>query len=435
MTTFKNYKFKDYISKTLNDINFVSPTPVQEKALPLILKKKNVAIKSPTGSGKTHAYLLPLLQNINIEEKRTSVLILLPTRELATQIYQNIKAFTINEPNLFVKLLVGGQEEQQVNLIPQIVVATPSRIHKIGLVNANLNLSKLTTVVIDEADMLMENGFFTEIENILNQFKVKQTIFLSATINEELKKVLESSIDDLHFIIENKSANPQEIKHYLLPLRHLAREEILISLVKSLNPYLLLIFVSKKEDIHLVSEALTDFHIAVIHGDLQQNERNAILKRIQGGKYNIVVASDMLSRGIDLPVSDVINFNLPYKKEYFLHRSGRTGRNGKTGNVYTIVDKFDLVYLQNLINLKETDFIKIKDNTIIKAKNPFVVEKKKYESEEVKKIVNSHRHDKVKPGYKKKVKELIQTQLQKEKRKAIQKKVQATIKRGKKPNA
>ncbi|MDR0831333.1 MAG: DEAD/DEAH box helicase, partial [Bacillales bacterium] len=414
MTTFKNYIFKEYIEKTLKDINFITPTEVQERVVPFVLKKRNVIVKAPTGTGKTHAYLLGLLQNINEDEKRTQVLILTPTRELALQTFQIINEFVKNEERLKIKLCIGGKDSEVIKEVPQIVIGTPSRILKLIMNKSKLNLSKLSSIVIDEADMLMESGFVSEIEAILETFKVNQTILLSATINQELRKVLVKYLFNPEYVEIGKSANPFKIKHIIVPLKHLDRTDVTISILKNINPFLTIVFVSKIENIQKVFEKISNegFKVGILHGKLTQQERTSILKRIQSGVFQVIVASDIASRGIDLTVSEVINYDLPYNSEYFFHRSGRTARNEAEGKVYSIADEDNLKKLQTLIDIKQATFMRFKDGAVI-LKNPYVVIKKKFKSEEVEKILKYHKGDKIKPNYKKKVKLLVEKQKQK----------------------
>ena len=439
MTTFKNYQFKDFIFDTLDKMNFKNPTPIQELVIPLALQGKDVIGKSPTGSGKTHAYLLPILNKIDTSIDKVQAVILTPTRELATQIYENLVMFQKYDQKLKLRLITGGLDRarmiEKVNNTPHIVIGTPGRIKDIGLDKAEFNLMSTDILVLDEADMIMETGFMDDVSLLAAKMKDNlQMLVFSATIPNHLKVFLDKYMHNPK-LVELSNINPGTITHVAYPTRHHNRMDVLLNVINGINPYLCLIFASKKDSVNeIYNYLLNNGHkVGIIHGDLDNKVRRQMMRRIKDNEFVYIVCSDIAARGIDIEgVSHVINYDLPKELEFFYHRAGRTGRNGYDGICYTFYDKEDLPIIMKLmkgnINFLHQEY---KNNEWVDLKSLTPETKKKEPTEldlKIKTIVNKSKKQPVKPGYKKKAKEEIEKVKAKHRREIIKKDIKKRIK-------
>ena len=439
MTTFKNYQFKDFIFDTLDKMNFKNPTPIQELVIPLALQGKDVIGKSPTGSGKTHAYLLPILNKIDTSIDKVQAVILTPTRELATQIYENLVMFQKYDQKLKLRLITGGLDRtrmiEKVNNTPHIVIGTPGRIKDIGLDKAEFNLMSTDILVLDEADMIMETGFMDDVSLLAAKMKDDlQMLVFSATIPNHLKVFLDKYMHNPK-LVELSNINPGTITHVAYPTRHHNRKDVLLNVINGINPYLCLIFASKKDSVNeIYNYLLNNGHkVGIIHGDLDNKVRRQMMRRIKDNEFVYIVCSDIAARGIDIEgVSHVINYDLPKELEFFYHRAGRTGRNGNDGICYTFYDKEDLPIIMKLmkgnINFLHQEY---KNNEWVDLKSLTPETKKKEPTEldlKIKTIVNKSKKQPVKPGYKKKAKEEIEKVKAKHRREIIKKDIKKRIK-------
>ena len=439
MTTFKNYQFKDFIFDTLDKMNFKNPTPIQELVIPLALQGKDVIGKSPTGSGKTHAYLLPILNKINTSIDKVQAVILTPTRELATQIYENLVMFQKYDQKLKLRLITGGLDRvrmiEKVNNTPHIVIGTPGRIKDIGLDKAEFNLMSTDILVLDEADMIMETGFMDDVSLLAAKMKDDlQMLVFSATIPNHLKVFLDKYMHNPK-LVELSNINPGTITNVAYPTRHHNRKDVLLNVINGINPYLCLIFASKKDSVNeIYNYLLNNGHkVGIIHGDLDNKVRRQMMRRIKDNEFVYIVCSDIAARGIDIEgVSHVINYDLPKELEFFYHRAGRTGRNGNDGVCYTFYDKEDLPIIMKLmkgnINFLHQEY---KNNEWVDLKSLTPENKKKEPTEldlKIKTIVNKSKKQPVKPGYKKKAKEEIEKVKAKHRREIIKKDIKKRIK-------
>ena len=443
MSNFEKFNFKEYINKTLSDLHFESPTAIQEKVLPLALNGKDIIGKSPTGSGKTHAYLLPILQNIDVTVNEVQAVIMTPTRELATQIYNNLVEFTKNEERLRLRLITGGLDRsrmiQKVSKVPHIVIGTPGRIKDIGLDNAEFNMMSAKMLVLDEADMIMETGFLDDVSLIAAKMPDKlQMLVFSATVPQTLKVFLQKYMHaPLLLEITKKEVTPETIDYYLVPARHRDKKEVLLNVLSGIQPYLCLIFCSKKETVTEIYSFLkkNKYNVGVIHGDLEPNIRRNMMKKIYNNEFAYIVASDIAARGIDIEgVSHVINIDLPRELEFFFHRAGRSDRNGAHGICYTIYNKDDVQTLYKIMDSKVSFKSVEYKNDEWKELQPLVRPRKKKEysddlNNQIRSIVVKNKAKKVKPGYKKKVKEEIEKTKKKHRREMIKKNIKDQIKK------
>lgn len=441
----KTETLKPWILKTINDCGFKKMTDIQEKTLPLTLAGKNVIGVSSTGSGKTLAFLIPALNKIELNQDLQCI-ILTPTRELARQISSNIELFKKNEKKIKSQLLIGGNDLQKqvtnLNRIkPQIIISTIQRFEEV-LINKAINITKINTLILDEADMLMDLGFMSKIEKIILDIDNNniQKMGWSATLHELLSIRLSKIFKDTSIItVGNSIYENEKIKHSIIhnsdPLKTL---DIIIN---NTNPYLCLIFCNTIKEVKEVYEFLLKKNKSVImlHGGLSSRERKNNYKSIKQLNYQYVVASDLASRGLDIDgASHVISWNLPKELEWYVHRSGRCGRSKYTGESIVIYNKKDDAKIISLQKKGITfDHVTIKnDNLVSKKFQPkvFKLQFDKKVNDEIKKVLN--KKTKVKPGYKKKKENQIQKIKQKSKRRHIEESVNKNrIKEYKKANS
>lgn len=438
---FKSYNLKSEIKQVLEAIKFNNPTPIQNLVIPSALKGKDIIGRAETGSGKTHAYLLPLVNKIEINLEKTQALIITPTRELANQVNQMLKPFA-EALNISVQLLVGGLERSrsiEKSTVPQIVIGTIGRINDLGITNPYFNLPNINTLVIDEVDMVLEASNIEELTKLLGKIKpTTQVLAFSATISQPIEVLLKKYMNNPTLLDTNvKQINPTTIEHIAYPTKHQPRLMILNSLLKNINPFLAIIFASRKETVNELYQDLKTrkLNVGVIHGDLDQTTRKTMLKRLRNHEFTYLVASDIAARGLDIEgATHVINYDLPYEKEYFFHRAGRVGRNQATGVCITLYDNEDMNYLkylkENGISFRHAVF---KDFKLVDLKSLFKEKRKTNQklhpqAVAIRKVINMHKKDKVKPGYKKKIQAEIDQIKRKHKREIIKKDIQRQIK-------
>lgn len=444
----KDYNFKDFVYNTLvNTKGYEELTEIQKEVVPLALKNKNIIGRSSTGSGKTDAFLIPIMERIYVDSENVEVLIIAPTRELASQIYGNALDYVSNEKKLRVKLLTGGFDRKRdldkKGLNPHIIIGTPARLKDLLLGNGMYDISKVKTIVLDEIDMIFEMKFLEDIDALMSKLKRDvQTLVFSATISEQLKVFIRKYMESNVLIdLSKKELTASEVKHYAIPLKGKTRKDALLNLVSSINPYLCLVFASKKENVNEYFKVLREkgYNVGLIHGDLDSRSRRQAMKKITGFDYEYVVCSDIAARGIDIEgVSHVISVDYPYNLEFYFHRAGRCGRNGDVGECYSFYDEKDEKIIKQLINKGlKIENVDIK-NGVMKNLKPFVREKvnKKLDPElakEIRKVSLKNKNAKVKPGYKKKIKEEIDQIKRKHKRQMIKKSIEEQRKKSYKP--
>ncbi|WP_261806672.1 DEAD/DEAH box helicase [Lapidilactobacillus luobeiensis] len=343
---FADYGLKPSILTGLTEIGFRQPTPVQNAVIPVLLAGKDAIVESQTGSGKTHAFLLPLLSRLEKHEELAQLVITAPSRELATQTYEMTKALlTASNEHWSTHLYVGGSDkERQIEKLqrqqPDIVIGTPGRI--LDLVSsAALRVDQVRFLVIDEADMTLDMGFLNQVDAIASKMPANlQTAVFSATIPDKLQPFLRKYLHAPEQIkLAPKSVINPQVENWLFATGGKNKAELVAQLLTLGQPYLALVFANTKQTV----DELTDYlkkkglRVAKIHGGLQPRERKRVMKQIENLEYQYVVATDLAARGIDIPgVSLVINYELPQDQEFFIHRVGRTGRNGLSGTAITL---------------------------------------------------------------------------------------------------
>lgn len=342
--TFKQFQLRDFLLEGLEKLGFTTPTTVQTEAIPAILRGQDVIGRSQTGTGKTLAYVLPVLQQIDIARQELQALVLAPTRELTRQIVDTIEQLT-SDTGIEVVLIQGGtdinRQIQRLRRNPQIIVGTPGRV--LDLINKEKLMSHTAKyLVIDEADMMLEMGFIEDIEKIMQKMKreIQITLF-AATLPPKVAALAKTFMKQPRHI----EINPGElmlsaIENVFFKVRIGGKGEALLDLVRLYNPYLGMVFALKKEQ---VNELVTQLYQAGykaegLHGDMQRGQRQQVVRRFREAKIQLLVATDIASRGLDIEgVTHIFNFDLPINVDQYIHRIGRTGRAGATGTAVNLI--------------------------------------------------------------------------------------------------
>lgn len=420
---------REFIKKAIEELGFQEFTEIQTKVIPKALKGNDIIGCSQTGSGKTHSFLIPIFENLNLDLHDVQVVITAPTRELADQIYKNARQLAAHsETRIDIRKYSGGSNrDKEIERLkksqPMIVIGTPGKIKDLAVKENVLNIYKASVFVIDEADMSLDVGFLDDIDKIASLMsKDLHMMVFSATIPEKIRPFLRKYMTSPEEVyIKPQELSSLNIEHIFIPMKSKDRDTILLDLLRTINPYIGLIFCNKKEVVEQVASLLTNkgFKIAKIHGDVSPRERKRVMERINKAEYQYVVASDIASRGIDIDgVSHVINYELPKDMEFYVHRSGRTGRASYEGmaiSLYTVNDGKYLDFLESKgINIV---YKEVKNNVLVVKR-----ERKERDKRDLihggfnKHTVNVHKKNKkVKPGYKKK----YHQDLQKAKRKSL----------------
>ncbi|KRL04995.1 DEAD/DEAH box helicase [Liquorilactobacillus oeni] len=428
--TFQQFGFKSFINEALKEINFKQPTAVQEKLIPVIMEGKSVVGQSQTGSGKTHTFLLPLLNELDPEVHEVQAVITTPSRELAYQIHEAAKQI-VRKSTKTISLAnyVGGTDKQrQVEKLqhrqPQLVIGTPGRI--VDLMNEQaLDIHKAHSLVVDEADMTLDLGFLKEVDTIASALPQDlQMLVFSATIPEKLKPFLKKYMQaPVIEEIKSKTVISPTIDNWLLSTKGKARNDLILKLLTLGQPYLALIFTNTKTR----ADELTDYlraqglRVAKVHGGILPRQRKRIMREIQNLEYQFVVATDLAARGIDIEgVSHIINDEIPEDLEFFIHRVGRTGRNGMKGIAITLYDPNDDTKISEL----EEMGIKFKPKALKNGEIVDSYDRDRRQKRHIKKekldvglvgLVKKERK-KRKPGYRKKIKRAIRNKEQQDRK-------------------
>lgn len=419
MTTnkFTKFQFKPFINEAIEDIGFFEPTEIQERMMPLILKGESAIGQSQTGTGKTHSYILPILDKINPAKQEVQAVITAPTRELASQIYQEVLKVVSHAKSgeeISARLFIGGTDKlrtiDKLKTQPHIVVGTPGRINDL-IKDQALFVHTAPIFVVDEADLMLEMGFLEDVDQIGARMPEKlQMLVFSATIPEKLKPFLKKYMENPKYVhIEPKQVTAANIKHLLLPAKHRNKKTLVFDALSEFNPYLAIVFTNTKKMAEEVATGLVQKGLKVgrIHGDLSPRERKRMMKQIHDLEFQYIVATDLAARGIDIPgISHVINYELPTDLDFYIHRVGRTARAGNSGLALTIYETSDedkIIRLEKQgisfthVDLKDGQVVEIDDRNRRKNRQKRTDETDKKAKSLVKKP------SKVKPGYKKKM--------------------------------
>ena len=427
---FSHFGFKPFIDKAITQLRFREPTEIQQKMIPLILRGESAIGQSQTGTGKTHAYLLPILEKLDPERAEVQAVITAPTRELADQIYRETLTITklgVETEQLDVRCLIGGTDKkrtiEKLKKQPQIVIGTPGRIHDLIREQA-LFVHKAASFVIDEADLMLEMGFLYDVDQIAARMpKDLQMLVFSATIPEKLKPFLKKYMENPKYAhVQPQQLAAENIEHVLVPLKSRKKIDLLSDMLRVYNPYLAIIFTNTKVNADAVADLLLEkgFKVGRIHGDLQPRDRKRMMKQIANLDYQFIVATDLAARGIDIEgVSHVINYELPSDLDFYIHRAGRTARAGSSGIAATIYEPSDEDKLNQLekvgisflhMDLRNDEWVKQDDRNRRKKRV------KQIDDLERKARSLLQKPKKVKPGYKKKLNQQVESFKKRERR-------------------
>lgn len=383
---FNELKVNPLILQGIEKMGFEAMTDIQMKVIPLALKGKDIIGQAPTGTGKTVAFAIPVLNEISADTNRVQAVILAPTRELAVQIAKEVN--TVGEQMHSIKALAiyGGEPiERQITALrkrPQIIVATPGRLMD-HMRRNTINLSEVKMVVLDEADEMLNMGFREDIHAILEEITtMHQTMLFSATFSREIEEIAFQFMNDAIKINANqKSLTVSLIDQYYIDVYQKDKIEV-ISRIIDINEYKLsMIFCNTKKDVdEVTSDLLTRGFLAeALHGDMKQMQRDRVMQRFREGTINVLVASDVAARGLDIDdVEIVFNYDLPQDDEYYVHRIGRTGRASKTGISVSLVTRSERSQLRQIIRYTKAEIKKMEVpslDKVLKVRTKRIIER------------------------------------------------------------
>ena len=367
MNAFQTLGLEAHLLQAITDLGFETPSEVQEKTIPTLLSKEcDLVALAQTGTGKTAAFGFPMLQKINIESRTTQGLILSPTRELCVQITNEIKLYGKYCKGLNVTAIYGGasitDQAKNVKRGTQIIVATPGRMK--DMINRRLvNISKIDYAVLDEADEMLNMGFFEDIKSILSYTpKEKSTWLFSATMPKEVSIIAKKFMSNpMEITVGHKNIGSKNVSHEFYLVGSRDRYPALKRLADANPNIFAVIFCRTKRDTQKVAEKLIEdgYNAGSLHGDLSQNQRDLVMKSFRNKQIQMLVATDVAARGIDVDdITHVINYQLPDEIETYTHRSGRTGRAGKTGLSMVIITKSEQRKIKSIEKMIQKQFVK-----------------------------------------------------------------------------
>ncbi|WP_282926330.1 DEAD/DEAH box helicase [Helcococcus kunzii] len=373
---FNELNLSNELIKAVADMGYETPSPIQEKAIPTLLEGRDVIARAQTGTGKTAAFGIPLVEMIE-DENYIQGLILVPTRELAKQVSDEIKKIAKHKPHVKSIVIYGGSDmRRQIKSLKSgtnIVVGTPGRVMD-HLNRRTLKLSKLKFLVLDEADEMFDMGFRDDMKTIIDQTNTnRQTCFFSATMGNdilEFSKLYQKNPQQI--LIEQKELTVEKIKQYYLEMDSKMKKEILNRLLGMYNPNLSIVFCNTKR---MVDQLVTDltklgYNVDALHGDMKQSQRDNVMKRFRASTIEILIATDIAARGLDVENVDlVVNYDLPQQNDYYVHRIGRTARAGKKGISFTFVTSRDRNKLGEIERYTNSKMEKMELPTIFDVRN------------------------------------------------------------------
>ncbi len=342
MQKFEELNLPETLSNALEKIGFHEPTEIQAQAIPVLLAGKDLMACAETGSGKTGAYMIPMLKDL-LEDPNSQGMVLAPTRELAQQISEFIKTLMPDERAFHTTRLVGGQDIRKqfksLQRKPRVIVATPGRLID-HLKRNTVQIHQVNRLVLDEGDRMIDMGFAPQLQQILKFLpKERQTSFFSATMDDKVKSLAKKYLHKPAQLILNNSRPVAKIKQTIIQVDFKDKDACVIDELNARTGSII-VFVKTKHRTDLLKKHLTDygFEVGLIHGGRTQGQRNQAIRSFKNGKIRILCATDVAARGIDVPhVEHVINFDLPMQDEDYVHRVGRTARNGAEGEAVSFV--------------------------------------------------------------------------------------------------
>lgn len=345
ITAFEQFKLIKPIYLALDDVGYETPSPIQAKTIPLLLQGKDVLGQAQTGTGKTAAFALPLLSNLDVKAKDLQILVLAPTRELAIQVAEAFQKYAAHIKGFHVLPVYGGQDfKRQLNALKRgvhVVVGTPGRVMD-HMRRGTLKLNKLKALVLDEADEMLRMGFIDDVEWILDQTpSTRQIALFSATMPQQIRRIAEKHLNKPSQItIDTKTTTVETIRQRYWPVSGVHKLDALTRILEAEQFDAMIIFVRTKVTTSELAEKLEarGYSAAALNGDIQQSHRERTIENLKKGKIDIVVATDVAARGLDVKrISHVVNYDIPHDTEAYVHRIGRTGRAGRQGDAILFV--------------------------------------------------------------------------------------------------
>ncbi|MFC4799794.1 DEAD/DEAH box helicase [Neobacillus sp. GCM10023253] len=363
MSEFLSLGISTTVVEKLRGYGIATPTPIQHRAIPIIMKDMDTIAQAQTGTGKTLAFILPILEKLNRKDGHIQALIVTPTRELALQITDEIEKLIHDFDDINVLAVYGGQDvDRQLKKLrnhPQIVVGTPGRLLD-HIRRETIQLANVSYLVLDEADQMLHIGFLSEVEDIIKETPAsRQTMLFSATIPPEVKKLANKYMRTPEYIQVEKVQGPADnVKQIAIHTIDRAKQATLIQLIETHRPFLAVIFCRTKRRVSKLYEILKShgFPCDELHGDLSQTKREQVMKRFRDAEIQLLIATDVAARGLDVEgVTHVFNYDIPQDPESYIHRIGRTGRAGTKGlaiTLYSTKDRPTLDLIEKELNIK-----------------------------------------------------------------------------------
>lgn len=363
MKSFSSLALSEAMLENLKKLEYNTMTPIQEKSIPVILEGKDVLAQAKTGSGKTAAFGIGLMHTLDPERYRVQALVLCPTRELAEQVTGEIRRIARCQHNVKLLKLTGGlpmyRQQQSLKHQAHIIVGTPGRVLKF-LEKGALVLDEVKTVVIDEADRMLDMGFIDQIDDIFEFVPAKcQTLCFSATFPEEIKAISRSVMKDPLEITVDTHHDSNVITHHFYKAVPDKKGQTVLSILANYHPDSTIIFCNTKDACRRVGKELNQngLHSIALHGDLEQKERDEVLIRFSNGSSRVLVATDVAARGLDIDdLGAVINYDLPFETETYVHRIGRTGRAGREGLAFSLMEPGEEFRIDKINEFMKRDF-------------------------------------------------------------------------------
>ena len=359
---FEDMNISNEICRAVLDMGFEEATPIQSQAIPVILEGKDIIGQSQTGTGKTAAFGIPLLERINPEDRRLQALILCPTRELAIQVSEEFRKLLKYKDNIRVLPIYGGQPiDRQIAALrkgTQVVIGTPGRVMD-HMRRTTIKAETVQMMVLDEADEMLDMGFREDIETILVKIPEEhQTLLFSATLSPEILDITKRFQKNPEFIkIVRKELTVPNIEQYYFDVKEKTKLDALCRIIDVYDPKLAMVFCNTKKRVDDLVEMLQGrgYFAEGLHGDLKQAQRDKVMQKFRNGTIEILVATDVAARGIDVDDIDVVfNYDVPQDEEYYVHRIGRTGRAGKAGKAFTFCVGKEIYKLRDIMRYTKT---------------------------------------------------------------------------------
>lgn len=340
---FSDFSISDSLKKNIIEKGYTTPTPIQDQVIPLVLEGRDVVGIANTGTGKTAAFLIPLLHKV-LQHPQEKILIVAPTRELAVQIQDEAKSFVLHT-NIYSVLCIGGvgmhQQVQGLRRHPQIVIGTPGRLKDLKN-QGKLNIAAFTNIVLDEVDRMLDMGFINDVKFIISHLpKYRQSLFFSATLSPQITAIIHTLSQNPITISVKSQETAMLVDQDIIKTNGRQKLDVLEDLLRKNQMQKVIIFGRTKWGIEKLSKQLIQRGLAAValHGNKNQNQRQRALEQFKNNQVRILLATDIVARGIDIDdVTHVINFDLPETYEDYVHRIGRTGRNNKKGIALSFVD-------------------------------------------------------------------------------------------------